>query len=60
MKIWVDPDEGWRWGFPKVYDDLKDGPLEDWLIAQGYPAKEEGSAGVVRMWPWDARDEHTS
>lgn len=37
MKYWVDPPEGWRWGFPKVWDEETDGDMETWLVEQGYP-----------------------
>jgi hypothetical protein len=34
---WVDPPRGWRYGFPKLYDPQKDGPMLEWMIANGYP-----------------------
>lgn len=34
---WVDPPSGWRYGFPKLYDPEKDGPVTEWLIRNGYP-----------------------
>ena len=34
---WVDPPSGWRYGFPKLYDPAKDGPMREWMIAHGYP-----------------------
>ena len=34
---WVDPPSGWRYGFPRLYDPSKDGPVREWMIAQGYP-----------------------
>ena len=36
---WVDPAEGWKYGFPKIYDSEKDPPMRDWLLKQGYPEK---------------------
>lgn len=36
---YVDPPEGWRWGFPKLYDPATDGPMRQWMIANGYPKK---------------------
>jgi len=36
---YVDPPEGWRYGFPKVYDPAKDGDMTEWMISQGYPKK---------------------
>ena len=37
--MWVDPAEGWKYGFPKIYDSEKDPPMRDWLLKQGYPEK---------------------
>lgn len=34
---WVDPPSGWKYGFPKLYDPSTDGPMREWMIAQGYP-----------------------
>jgi hypothetical protein len=34
---WVDPPQGWRYGFPKLYDPSKDGPMREWLVKSGYP-----------------------
>ena len=36
---WVDPPEGWRWGFPKLYDPAKDGDMRAWMVANGYPER---------------------
>jgi hypothetical protein len=33
----VDPSEGWRYGFPLLYDPAKDGDMTLWLVANGYP-----------------------
>jgi len=52
-KIWVDPPEGWRYGFPAIYDPEKDGQMRDWIISKGYPAKliqEYGDSWAVRCW----------
>ena len=53
-KIWVDPPEGWKYGFPAIYDPEKDGQMSDWIISKGYPIqiiKEYGDAWAVRCWP---------
>jgi hypothetical protein len=53
-KIWVDPPEGWKFGFPAIYDPEKDGQMSDWIISKGYPIqiiKEYGDAWAVRCWP---------
>lgn len=35
-QMWVDPPQGWRYGFPKpIPDDVKD--HRHWLIEHGYP-----------------------
>tara|TARA_A100001037_G_scaffold244817_1_gene225963 strand:+ start:108997 stop:109218 length:222 start_codon:yes stop_codon:yes gene_type:complete len=41
----VDPDEGWRYGFPKrLPDELKGEDITEWLIENGYPSE------VIDMW----------
>lgn len=34
---WVDPNDGWHYGFPKLYDPDKDGDMKEWLTLEGYP-----------------------
>ena len=34
---WVDPPSGHRYGFPRLYDQAKDGDMTAWMIANGYP-----------------------
>lgn len=34
---WVDPPSGWKYGFPRLYDPAKDGPMREWLIKNHYP-----------------------
>ena len=36
----IDPPSGWRYGFPKPYDNPENIPLEEWLLANGYPQNE--------------------
>ena len=51
--IWVDPPEGWRYGFPAIYDPASDGVMRDWIISKGYPVKliqEYGDVWFVRCW----------
>ena len=53
-KIWVDPPEGWKFGFPAIYDPGNDGQMSDWIISKGYPIqiiKEYGEQWMVRCWP---------
>lgn len=51
-RMWIDPDNGWRWGFPKLYDPGKDGDLTTWLEKEGYP----GRPSSIRQW-YDGLDE---
>ena len=53
-KIWVDPPEGWKYGFPAIYDPEKDGQLSEWIVKKGYPVsliQEYGDVWSVRCWP---------
>jgi hypothetical protein len=52
--IWVDPPEGWKYGFPAIYNPDTDGQMSDWIISKGYPIqiiKEYGEQWMVRCWP---------
>ena len=52
----IDPPSGWRYGFPRVYDEAQDGPMDQFLLANGYPAKDvEFALQYMRVWP--AEDE---
>ena len=58
MQIWVDPPEGWRYGFPAIYDPEKDGQMSEWIVRKGYPLltiKEYGDAWAVRCWPVEVK-----
>lgn len=53
MKIWVDPPEGWRYGFPKVWDNELHTNLYHWLDDHGYPPNVRESYGeyfMIRQW----------
>lgn len=55
----VDPPNGWRYGFPKVYNPETDGGLRDWLIKNGYPRKiieELDEHLYCRFWLVDPED----
>jgi hypothetical protein len=39
-KQWCDPPSGWRYGFPKIWDPVKDPYYFEWLVKEGYPQKE--------------------
>jgi hypothetical protein len=34
---YVDPPEGWRYGFPKPYDRKANPDFYAWLVKEGYP-----------------------
>ena len=54
QKIWIDPPEGWKYGFPAIYDPEKDGQMSEWIISKGYPVqiiKEYGDQWHIRCWP---------
>lgn len=44
--MWIDPAEGWRYGFPKLWDG--EGDMDVWLAEQGYPAGKH--CPYFRMW----------
>jgi hypothetical protein len=53
-KIWIDPPEGWKFGFPAIYDPDTDGQMSEWIVNKGYPIeviKEYGESWAVRCWP---------
>ena len=56
MKKWVDPPEGYKYGFPKMHDEAKDGDIYDWLVREGYPQENIDALGkyfYLRYWPTD-------
>jgi hypothetical protein len=58
MQIWVDPPEGWKYGFPAIYDPDTDGQMSEWIVRKGYPLltiKEYGDAWAVRCWPVEVK-----
>jgi hypothetical protein len=55
-KIWVDPPAGWKYGFPKVYEQEIDGDMTKWMLKEGYPQREIDNCGnhfYVRMWNYE-------
>ena len=53
-KFYVDPPSGWQYGFPAPYDQSKDGTIEEFLIAKGYPNKDvKWASENCRMWHED-------
>jgi len=62
MKLWVDPPEGWRYGFPKVWDSIQDANMRTWLEQSGYPKevmKGYGKWFAVRQWAFVEQDNAT-
>jgi hypothetical protein len=54
MKLWIDPPEGWKYGFPLVYDDEVNGTVVDWLVKCGYPPELIAQPWFyIRSWHWD-------
>lgn len=62
--LMVDPDEGWKYGFPKPYPinpsdvDRQAINWEEWLIAEGYPKERieywlRSSFGCVPIRFWE-------
>lgn len=50
-QMMIDPPSGWKYGFPKVYDEKKDGDLKTFLKKNGYPEKDIDFASKhCRMW----------
>ena len=55
----VDPDEGWRYGFPKVLpEELKGKDITEWLIQEGYPVVEiekwkTSTLGYIPIRTWE-------
>jgi hypothetical protein len=54
---WVDPAEGWKYGFPKIYDSDTDGTMKEWLLKNGYP--ESMIEFPIRYWLAVAEDEES-
>lgn len=55
-RIFYDPPQGYRFGFPKEYKPLENETLEETLLRDGYPAKEFDIHGKViycRFWSED-------
>lgn len=37
MTLYVDPPEGWRYGFPKAVPKDREAEIISWMLEQGYP-----------------------
>lgn len=54
-EMFIDPPEGWRYGFPRVLPRNLIGDsegLERWLIQNGYP-KEDVDCAMKYSWYWE-------
>ena len=54
----IDPDEGWKYGFPKILpNELKGKDITSWLIEKGYPIDKleyfKNKLGYVPMRTWE-------
>lgn len=50
-QIIVDPPQGWRYGFPKLYNPLPGETFVDWMIREGYPSEEaQWASEHCRCW----------
>lgn len=57
-QIWVDPPEGWMYGFPKLWDKTKQPDFGVWLLENGYPqSKIEMAEKHSRSWLAGVKDE---
>ena len=54
-KLWVDPPEGWRYGFPKIWDSEEYPVIADFLREWMYP-EHLIKLGHCRMWDVDGED----
>ena len=53
MTLYVDPPEGWRYGFPKAVPKDREADIMAWIIKEGYPPEkiqEMGDNFVIRCW----------
>ena len=58
MKIWIDPPNGWRYGFPKIYNTESGMTIMEWLVSEGYPQKEIDYLGrLFYMRQWKAAED---
>ena len=54
--MWVDPPSGWKYGFPKLWNQVKHPDMRAWMTLHGYP--DDGAEWRNRVRCWDAtRDE---
>jgi hypothetical protein len=50
-KLWIDPPEGWRYGFPAVWDKEEYPNIKEFLLEKGYPDKDiDFAMKYIRCW----------
>lgn len=57
--LFIDPPEGWRYGFPKIIPAEHQSRTLEWLVEQGYPAKliaDHGLHFYCRYWNGEEDD----
>lgn len=59
--VMIDPPNGYQYGFPKLYDKLKNPNFYEWIVSEGYPQEEidrfEGQF-YCRFWHPKDKDEN--
>lgn len=57
--LYVDPPEGWRYGFPKAVPKDREADLLEWIVEQGYPKPDWGKGDriVLRCWREEEKNE---
>ncbi len=52
MKVWIDPAEGWKYGFPVIWDQEEE-TAEELLDRHNYPKELRD----LSIWMWEAEDD---
>ena len=59
MTLYVDPPDGWRFGFPKAVPQDREADLLNWIVEQGYPKPMidwYGDKFPLRCWREEEKD----
>lgn len=57
--LFIDPPEGWKYGFPKIIPAEHQSRTLEWLVEQGYPQTLLDSLGdyfICRYWNGEEND----
>ena len=58
-ELWIDPPEGWMYGFPKKMPVDKIPVMTEWILENGYPKKSMEAYGkYFHVRYWDVEDEN--